>query len=71
MVKVVLAWVLALVLGWLWCRYLKTGVASIKSGKYERLKNPSGYWFAMALHTFLTAFVILLASAVTIDYLGL
>jgi hypothetical protein len=70
MVKVVLVWGLAVALGWLWRRYLKTGVAVIKTGTYEHLKSPAGYGFAMAIHTFLTAIVILAAIVVTIEHLG-
>lgn len=69
--KPLLAWSVALVLGWFLWRYLKTGVAYTKAGRYERRSGPIGYWFAMAVNVFLVAFVTALAIAVTMEALGL
>ena len=70
-VKPFLGWALTLVLGWLWWRYFKTGVTANKGGKFGRLSNPVGYWFAMAIHALATAVVTGAAIGVTIDALGL
>ena len=69
--NVVLGWALTGLLGWLSWRYLKTGVAANKTGRYERLRSPLGYWFAMVVHALLTAIVAGATIAVTLHALGL
>jgi len=42
-------WIIASTFGWLWWRYLKSGVVYSPGGKFTRAVDPFNYWFAMAL----------------------
>jgi hypothetical protein len=69
--NVVLGWTLTGVLGWLSWRYLHTGVAANRTGRYARIRSPLGYWFAIVIHALLTAIAAGATVAVTLDALGL